>query len=412
MRRLLYLFLFLMISGNVFPQYQFSANFDNLVAGQRLACQDSLNWTTWTLDPCNVTEDPMVSNAQSSSNPNSVVIVQNNDVVRIHGDLATGKWYTGFQFFIPTAKAGYFNMLSSHNPPSGTGNYWAFECYFDVGGVGRLIAGAGTTNFSWQPNTWQWVELVIDLDLDQAKFYIGGSITGTLVLTWPWTDGSTTGVGPKIIDATDLFGATANDQMYVDNFFIGPVTQVPVELTSFGANVNDAGQVVLNWATSTETNNEMFIIERAAKTGEFVQVGQVKGHGTTTEAQSYSFIDEYLAPGAYLYRLKQVDFNGTFEYSNVVEVEVTAPMEYALGQNYPNPFNPSTQIDFSIAEPTMVKLAVYNLMGQEVQVIKNEFMQAGLHQVQFDASSLPSGMYIYKLETANFVQARKLMLMK
>jgi hypothetical protein len=393
--------------------YSFYDNFDSYTAGQKLAAQSGGAWTTWS-GATGGGEDAMVSNAFSSTSPNSALITSNVDLVRLHGDLTSGKWYTGFQMYIPTGKAGYFNMLSDFT--YNTGGYWAFECYFDAGGGGRLVTEntgtAVTTPFSWAQNTWQWVELVIDLDADQAKFYIGGSLTGTLVRTWPWTSGSSSGTGPKVIDAHDFFGATANDQMYFDNFFIGATSNVPVELTSFGANLNDAGHVVLNWATATETNNQMFEIERSAANGEFFLIGHVKGKGTTTEAQNYSYVDASVTPGKYYYRLRQVDYSGAYEYSNAIEIDVVAPAVFSLGQNYPNPFNPSTQIDFSVAEPSMVKLAVYNLLGQEVQVLRNEFMQAGSYQASFNASDLPSGMYIYKLETANFTQSRKLMLMK
>ncbi|MFO7525988.1 MAG: T9SS type A sorting domain-containing protein [Ignavibacteriaceae bacterium] len=389
--------------------YSFFDNFDSYVAGQLLAQQNPTEWTTWDNNPGGAA-DALVSNAFSASNPNSVVILPNDDLVRLHGDLTSGKWYTGFLMYIPTGKAGYWNMLSDFT--FNTGGYWAFECYFDVGGGGRLLTGDGTTIFNWTPNTWQWVEVVIDLDLDQTEFWIGGSVGGTLVHSWAWTNGTSTGLGPLVIDATDFFGATANDEMYFDNYFIGPQTITPVELTSFGANVNAAGNVVLNWTTATEVNNQMFEVERRVEGSDFYRIGYVDGKGTTSEAQEYSYIDNSVTTGTYYYRLKQIDFNGTFEYSNEVMVDVKGPLGYNLVQNYPNPFNPSTRIDFNIAEPTMVRLAVYNLLGEEVQVLRNEFMQPGFYNVNFDASNLPSGMYIYKLETASYTQARKMMLMK
>lgn len=136
------------------------------------------------------------------------------------------------------------------------------------------------------------------------------------------------------------------------------------------------------------------------------------GSGTKTDAKDYSYIDQNLNAGTYSYRLKQIDYDGTFEYSNAIEVEVIGVVEFALGQNYPNPFNPATTINFSLAEPTFVKLAIYNLLGEEVQVLKNENMNAGSYNVSFDATSLPSGMYLYKIETPQFSSVRKMMLMK
>ncbi len=186
---------------------------------------------------------------------------------------------------------------------------------------------------------------------------------------------------------------------------------VPVELTSFSANVNN-GNVVLNWTTATELNNQGFEVERKIADGQFITIGHVQGNGTTTETKEYSFTDANAQIGNYTYRLKQVDFNGTFEYSNEIFVDVTAPLEFTLDQNYPNPFNPTTTINFSIAEPSFVKLAVYNLLGEEVKVLKNENMSAGTFNVSFDAASLPSGMYLYKIETAKYSSVRKMMLMK
>ena len=186
---------------------------------------------------------------------------------------------------------------------------------------------------------------------------------------------------------------------------------VPVELTSFSGNVNN-GSVVLNWTTETELNNQGFEVQRRNTEGQFVTIGSVQGNGTTTERIQYSYTDAGIETGNYYYRLKQIDFGGAYEYSNEIFVDVIAPLAFALDQNYPNPFNPSTTINFSLAEPSFVKLAVYNLLGEEVKVLKNEYMNAGAFNVSFDAASLPSGMYLYKIETAQYSSVRKMMLMK
>ncbi|MDX1373153.1 MAG: T9SS type A sorting domain-containing protein, partial [Nitrososphaeraceae archaeon] len=112
------------------------------------------------------------------------------------------------------------------------------------------------------------------------------------------------------------------------------------------------------------------------------------------------------------YRLKQIDFDGSFEYSPEVEVEITAPIEYALEQNYPNPFNPSTMIKYSIPENGYVKLAIYNMLGEEVALLVNSQQDAGKYEVDFNASGFSSGVYVYKLETSEFTASKKLMLMK
>jgi hypothetical protein len=182
-------------------------------------------------------------------------------------------------------------------------------------------------------------------------------------------------------------------------------------LTSFTANASN-GNVELNWQTATEVNNQGFEIERRTETSEFRTIGFVEGNGTTTEPRSYSYLDKTVEQGVTYYRLKQIDFDGTYAYSDVVEVNATGPLSFDLSQNYPNPFNPSTIIKYSIPESGNVKLSVYNLVGEEVAVLVNGFSQAGTFDVTFNASNLPSGVYLYKLQSANSVQTRKMMLLK
>ena len=147
---------------------------------------------------------------------------------------------------------------------------------------------------------------------------------------------------------------------------LGDARNVPVELSAFSANVSN-GNVVLNWTTESELNNQGFEVERRTAEGQFVTIGSVQGNGTTTERKQYSYTDAGVETGNYYYRLKQIDFGGAYEYSDEIFVDVTAPLEFALDQNYPNPFNPTTTINFSLAEPTFVKLAIYNLLGEEVR---------------------------------------------
>lgn len=172
---------------------------------------------------------------------------------------------------------------------------------------------------------------------------------------------------------------------------------VPVELSSFNATVS-SGIVSLNWTTATETNNKGFEVQRKVSGGEFGSIAFLNGKGTTTLAQSYSFKDFELAPGQYSYRLKQIDLDGTTEYSDVVEVTITTPVEFNLAQNYPNPFNPSTAINFSLAVDSKISLKVFNILGQEIYTLLSKNMNAGNHKVNFDASSLNSGVYLYKIE--------------
>ncbi len=186
---------------------------------------------------------------------------------------------------------------------------------------------------------------------------------------------------------------------------------VPVELISFNASVNE-NTVTLSWITATELNNSGFEVLRSSEPEVWEKIGFVRGYGTTTEINYYSFTDESLQEGSYAYRLKQVNLDGTYEYSNIVYVDIITPIEFELSQNYPNPFNPSTTIKFSIPEGSNVSLKIYNSLGQEIKTLINRFMEAGVHKVNFDAAGLNSGMYFYRINTGEFNQVRKMTLIK
>ncbi|HEX9251950.1 MAG TPA: 5'-nucleotidase C-terminal domain-containing protein, partial [Ignavibacteriaceae bacterium] len=187
---------------------------------------------------------------------------------------------------------------------------------------------------------------------------------------------------------------------------------VPVELTSFSANIVD-NFVNLRWVTATEINNHGFEIERSLNKSIWTIIGFKEGKGTTTETQQYSYSDNIseISSSKLYYRLKQTDFNGNFEYSDIVEIEI-APFTYLLDQNYPNPFNPSTTINYSIPEAGNVEMKVYDILGNEVATLVNEAKAPGNYSAVFDASSLASGIYFYKLSANNFLQTKKMILMK
>jgi len=192
---------------------------------------------------------------------------------------------------------------------------------------------------------------------------------------------------------------------------------VPVELTSFTA-VSSAEKVTLSWSTATETNNHGFEIERRINSYDlnenWITIGFVDGHGTTSEPNSYNFIDDLGSTNitSVSYRLKQVDFDGTIEYSDVVDITNIVPAEFRLSQNYPNPFNPSTKISYAIPVNAHVTLKVYDALGNEITTLVNEEKPAGTYKINFDASNLSSGVYFYTLTSGNFVEAKKMILMK
>ena len=190
---------------------------------------------------------------------------------------------------------------------------------------------------------------------------------------------------------------------------------LPVELSSFNA-IDNRGNVNLTWSTATETNNRGFEVQKSTG-GNFFTIGFVKGQGTTTQLHSYSFTDENVPAGMTSYRLKQLDLNGVFTYSDVVTLNVNAPANYQLTQNYPNPFNPSTQISFAIPVDAGVKITIFNSLGQTVTQLVNNQFTSGNHTINFNASRLSSGLYFYVLQAngidgSSFTATKKMMLMK
>jgi len=198
---------------------------------------------------------------------------------------------------------------------------------------------------------------------------------------------------------------------------------LPVELTSFTANVVD-NSVVLSWQTATEVNNYGFEVarlrpekERDYAEASWETLGFVNGHGNSNSPKSYSFTDNSAISGKYSYRLKQIDVDGKFEYSDVAEVTIGAPDKFELLQNYPNPFNPSTTIKYSIPDVVnenfrSVKISVYDILGREIAVLVNKSQKPGFYKVNFDASDLTSGLYFYRISAGTFVDVKKMMLLK
>lgn len=197
------------------------------------------------------------------------------------------------------------------------------------------------------------------------------------------------------------------------DFAIGKnAAALPVELTSFKSNV--LGKAVnLTWKTATEVNNYGFEVERATVGGiSFAKVSFVKGSGNSNSPKEYSFTDNDLQQGKYQYRLKMLDNDGTFEYSKIVEAEIIAPKEFALSQNYPNPFNPVTTINYSLPIDSKVMLVVYSINGEKVAELINEMQTAGSYNIPFNANGLASGTYFYRLQAGEFVQTKKMIILK
>lgn len=211
--------------------------------------------------------------------------------------------------------------------------------------------------------------------------------------------------------------------LYFSNFYLGgnsSFNPLPVELSSFVA-TTIKNEVILDWVTGHELNNNMFEIQRAVvnseKNGDYTTVGIVKSKGNSNTSQEYKYSDKNLSVGYYSYRLKQIDYNGNFEYFMLNnQVIIGQPNSFSVSQNYPNPFNPSTIINYEMPFDGLVKLVVFDNLGREVKTLVNGNVNAGYYKTEFNASGLPSGVYFYRINVSsgskNFEKVFKMMLVK
>ncbi len=204
------------------------------------------------------------------------------------------------------------------------------------------------------------------------------------------------------------------DEVRISNVVRAFDTSLPVELTSFTVNKNNS-KLMLNWTTATEVNNHGFEIERMMK-NDWIKIGFIKGQGNSTTKNIYKYEDDLSQSnftGIVEYRLKQIDFDGSYSYSKILSINLDLSVhEYSLSQNYPNPFNPTTTIGYSVPSNSYVSLKVYDILGNKVADLVNKQQDAGNYKVNFDAANLASGLYIYKIQAGNFMQVRKMTLLK
>jgi len=264
--------------------------------------------------------------------------------------------------------------------------------------VGYVSLGVGNYQAFIKRPEWQDIMFLKDYLIDSL------GITGISDWYFPFTNSVSS-------DGLTLVGTAYPSGGGPNAYVVKLPGYVPVELTSFTANYF-GNAVELNWSTSTETNNLGFAVERKTTNTDWSEIGFVSGNGTTTEPNFYSYSDNSLSSDKYYYRLKQQDFDGSFEYSNIIEIDVTTVSEFVLKQNYPNPFNPSTTIEFNIPEQGLVNLSVYNLLGEKVATLVNTQMESGAHKVDFNASVLASGIYLVKMTSGNFSDVIKINLLK
>ena len=194
---------------------------------------------------------------------------------------------------------------------------------------------------------------------------------------------------------------------------------LPVELTSFEATVVSTTEIMLHWETATEINNAGFHVEHEVGSGEFADLGFVEGAGTTAEPQSYRFVTDDLGAGTHVFRLKQIDFDGAFEYSEIVEATLELPEQFVLEPAYPNPFNPATTIRFGTTVETEVTVALFDASGKLVRTLYEGTPDPGsmnsltIDGLEFIFQNTPgSGNYLVKLLAADFQTSQTIVLLK
>ena len=292
--------------------------------------------------------------------------------------------------------AGTYNLVASTDITSGTGEGWYSSGPMDYdlqAGMYYLIYPQWDVNANYY-NQQTITPYPIDCSFGQL---VGG-------VGWDWAPVySVPPAATQTSTGLENTGVAYYQTIVTDDL-------VPVELSSFTFNVR-GNDVILNWRTATETNNKGFEVQRMAN-GEFKTIGFINGAGTTTQPQSYTYTDSRIEAGTYVYRLNQVDFDGSSHASEVLNISISQLINYSLDQNFPNPFNPSTQISYNVAERGNVSLVVYDLLGREVASLVNEVKEPGSYKVNFNASNLPSGIYTYRIQSGSFVQTKKMMLLK
>ncbi len=263
-----------------------------------------------------------------------------------------------------------------------------------------------------------------------------GTVTANLVFDYSQVSGITSPSTVMLIKRTDASSTawtevtlssrdndnktlTVNGVTSYSEFAIGAGSDnpLPAELISFTGTAN-GNSIVLNWQTATEINNYGFSVERRTKSEEWIKIGFVQGHGNSNSTKNYSYIDYPSGGNNFSYRLKQIDFDGKFEYSDILEINFDIPNNTELAQNFPNPFNPSTAIKFTLNKPSSVIIKIFDSLGKEVKELLNEYKPSGSFIVYWNGTDkmnnkTASGVYICQLAVnGKVINSRKMNLMK
>ncbi len=342
-------------------------------------------------------------------------------------------WFTGYSAVTGTPNSIYHSIdkglhwtsapLMRVNGTSGSG-YLAFQnelhgVFVGLDGTRAYSLDGGAT---WTVATDKTPALRNVTNIPGTDSYLAVGSTGASIIS---KDGGLTWTTLTGAPAVHLYGVTATANNAWTCGVSGKIAKLsgsqnlPVELKSFIAKMAD-GKVNLEWITVTETNNKGFEVERKAENGEWSKVAFVDGNGTTTSASKYSYSDDIknLSAQVLSYRLKQIDYEGTYTYSSEVKIDNLAPTKFEMSQNYPNPFNPTTMIKYGLPVESNVTVTVYNSIGQLVEELVSNVQQAGYYEVPFNATNLTTGTYFYSIKAQpldgkeGFNTVKKMLLVK
>jgi hypothetical protein len=331
-------------------------------------------------------------------------------------DLITGGWWNPIRIYLNNT--GSFNT----NPDYTSSTNSVVEAIFcgdvtrnGIQNVTESFTGDGSRKLFYLPKPHlQYIDRVIVAgDTLQFNEYCFDLESGWISLANAPANGVSVIVETTVSWSLDL-GVTNWDSNIGNYLFTNTI--VPVELVSFTSSIFNS-IIHLNWVTATELNNSGFEIERSTDKADWKIIGFKEGTGTTSEPQQYSYSDDIsdIITSELYYRLKQIDYDGSFEYSEFVEVEVT-PLTFSLEQNYPNPFNPSTKISWQSPVGSWQTLKIYEVLGNEVATLVDEYRNAGSYEVEFQSTvgslQLASGIYFYQLRAGEFVQTKKMIIIK
>jgi hypothetical protein len=300
--------------------------------------------------------------------------------------------------------SGVFTVEQFETAPTGTitpSNVSAISAkrYFHISQTGNIV-GTATIQLTWGSDD--------GVNTPSRMTVVGGTNGGQWIAEN--NSGGFTGTSASGSITTNAQSSNAAS----GDFVLGSYDSnpLPVNLSSFSA-VPSNGKINLSWKTSVETNNHGFDVERSADKSVWASLTFIQGQGNSNTAKEYSYSDNSITKaGTYYYRLKQIDNNGGYKYSDITEADYVVPTAYSLNQNYPNPFNPNTMISYSLPLASNVKISVYNAIGETVKILENGFKSAGNYSVSFNAANMPSGIYFYRIEAGTFSQVRKMMLLK